>query len=125
MFLERLLRNKELCEKGGVLFLVRAIFKLNVTPPFVESSRVVAAVSRRKAKVLSILLSLCESESLSYLDDVASSPGSLDLAKSVALEVFGLLKTELGRDPKHQTRTGDSERAADNLAASRTSGAFS
>uniref|UniRef100_A0A7N2N439 Myb/SANT-like domain-containing protein n=1 Tax=Quercus lobata TaxID=97700 RepID=A0A7N2N439_QUELO len=115
----------ELCEKGGVLFLVRAIFKLNVTPPFVESSRVVAAVSRRKAKVLSILLSLCESESLSYLDDVASSPGSLDLAKSVALEVFGLLKTELGRDPKHQTRTGDSERAADNLAASRTSGAFS
>ncbi|KAM3735409.1 hypothetical protein ACB098_10G086100 [Castanea mollissima] len=86
MFLERLLRNKELCEKGGVLFLARAILKLNVTPPFVESSRVVAAVSRLKAKVLSILLSLCESESLSYLDDVASSPGSLDLAKSVALE---------------------------------------
>ncbi|KAM3735405.1 hypothetical protein ACB098_10G086100 [Castanea mollissima] len=107
MFLERLLRNKELCEKGGVLFLARAILKLNVTPPFVESSRVVAAVSRLKAKVLSILLSLCESESLSYLDDVASSPGSLDLAKSVALEVFGLLKTELGRDPKHLSSCSD------------------
>jgi hypothetical protein len=44
-----------LCEKGGVLFLARAILKLNVTPPFVESSRVVAAVSRLKAKFLSIV----------------------------------------------------------------------
>lgn len=33
------------------------------------------------------LLNLCEAESISYLDEVASSPGSLDLAKSVALEV--------------------------------------
>lgn len=33
------------------------------------------------------LLHLCEAESISYLDEVASSPGSLDLAKSVALEV--------------------------------------
>lgn len=46
---------QELCEKGGVLFLARAILKLNVKPPFVESSRVVAAVSRLKAKVLSIV----------------------------------------------------------------------
>ncbi|GMY16535.1 nodulin homeobox-like isoform X2 [Fagus crenata] len=107
MFLERLLRNKELCNKGGILFLARAILKLNVRPPLVESSRVVAAVSRLKAKVLSILLSLCEAESISYLDDVASSPGSLDLAKSVALEVFGLLKTELGRDPQHLAACSD------------------
>ncbi|XP_062144604.1 nodulin homeobox-like isoform X2 [Alnus glutinosa] len=101
MFLERLLRNKVLCEKGGVLFLARAILKLNVTPPFVESSRVVAAVSRLKAKFLSILLNLCEAESVSYLDEVASSPRSLDLAKSVASEIFELLKIELGKDPKH------------------------
>ena len=33
------------------------------------------------------LLHLCEAESISYLDEVASSPGSLDLAKSVVLEV--------------------------------------
>lgn len=46
---------QELCNKGGILFLARAILKLNVVPPFVESSRVVAAVSRLKAKVLSIV----------------------------------------------------------------------
>lgn len=33
------------------------------------------------------LLNLCEAESLSYLDEVASTPASLDLAKSIALEV--------------------------------------
>lgn len=33
------------------------------------------------------LLCLCEAESLSYLDEVANSSQSLDLAKSVALEV--------------------------------------
>lgn len=37
------------------------------------------------------LLSLCEAESISYLDEVASSVRSLDLAKSVALEVSFLL----------------------------------
>lgn len=37
------------------------------------------------------LLHLCEAESISYLDEVASSPGSLDLAKSVSLEV-GILE---------------------------------
>lgn len=37
------------------------------------------------------LLSLCEVESISYLDEVASSARSLDLAKSVALEVSFLL----------------------------------
>ncbi|KAL4610401.1 hypothetical protein ACB092_08G047600 [Castanea dentata] len=106
MFRERLLRNKELCGKGGVLFLARAILKLNV-PPFTGSSRIVAALSRMKAKILSILLSLCEAESISYLDEVASSPESLNLAKSVALEVLELLKTALGRDPKHLTSCSD------------------
>ncbi|XP_020541226.1 nodulin homeobox isoform X3 [Jatropha curcas] len=101
LFRERLLRNKELCGKGGVLFLAHGILKLKITAPFVESSTVVAAVSRLKAKVLSILLHLCEAESISYLDEVASSPGSLDLAKSVALEVLELLKAALSKDPKH------------------------
>ncbi|KAJ6329202.1 hypothetical protein OIU77_010807 [Salix suchowensis] len=101
MFRERLLRNKELCGKGGVLFLARAILKLNITPPFVDSFMVVAAVSRLKAKVLSILLHLCEAESISYLDEVASSPWSLDLAKSVVLEILELLKAALNKDPNH------------------------
>ncbi|KAB5527487.1 hypothetical protein DKX38_021334 [Salix brachista] len=101
MFRERLLRNKELCGKGGVLFLARAILKLNITPPFVDFFTVVAAVSRLKAKVLSILLHLCEAESISYLDEVASSPWSLDLAKSVVLEILELLKAALNKDPNH------------------------
>lgn len=45
---------QELCGKGGVLFLAQAILKLDV-PPFTGSSRVVAALSRMKAKVLSIV----------------------------------------------------------------------
>ncbi|XP_022156266.1 nodulin homeobox isoform X3 [Momordica charantia] len=100
VFRERLLRNKELCCKGGVLFLARAILNLNVLHPHLQSSRVGAAVSRLKAKVLSILLSLCEAESISYLDEVASTPRSLDFAKSVALQVLELLKNALGRDSK-------------------------
>ncbi|XP_015575672.1 nodulin homeobox isoform X2 [Ricinus communis] len=107
LFRERLLRNKELCGKGGVLFLAQAILKLNIIPPFIESSTVVAAVSRLKAKVLSILLHLCEAESISYLDEVASSPGSFDLAKSVALEVLELLKAALSKDPKHLTASSE------------------
>lgn len=33
------------------------------------------------------LLSLCEAENISFVDQVATSPQSLDLAKSVAVEV--------------------------------------
>ncbi|XP_065861249.1 nodulin homeobox isoform X3 [Euphorbia lathyris] len=113
LFRERLLRNKvihgesaglicwELCGNGGVLFLAQAILKLNIAPPFMKSPTILAAVSRLKAKVLSILLHLCEAESISYLDEVASSPGSFDLAKSVALEVLQILKAALCKDPKH------------------------
>ncbi|GAV79057.1 hypothetical protein CFOL_v3_22522 [Cephalotus follicularis] len=100
MFRERLLKNKELCENGGILFLAQSILKLKVTAPFIVCPTVVASVSRLKAKVLSILLHLCEAESISYLDEVANSPGSLNLAKSVALEVFEILKTGLGEDPQ-------------------------
>ncbi|KAL9347808.1 hypothetical protein Peur_059174 [Populus x canadensis] len=107
MFRERLLRNKELCGRGGVLFLAQAILKLNITPPFVDSFTVVAAVSRLKAKVLSILLHLCEAESISYLDEVASSPWSLDLAKSVVLEILELLKAALSKDPNHLSPCSD------------------
>ncbi|GLU23970.1 hypothetical protein SLE2022_399440 [Rubroshorea leprosula] len=106
LFRERLIRNKELCG-NGVLFLVQSILKLNVSPNFVRSSTVMASISRLKAKVLSILLHLCEAESISYLDEVASSPRSLDLAKSVALEILELLKAGLSKDPKHFSATCD------------------
>ncbi|XP_057252181.1 nodulin homeobox isoform X4 [Beta vulgaris subsp. vulgaris] len=91
---------KELCGKGGVLHLVQSTLKLNISPFLKEPLAVVAAVSRLKARVLSILLHLCEAESVSYLDEVASIPESLDLAKSVAVEVITLLKTMLSRDLK-------------------------
>ncbi|KAL1361705.1 hypothetical protein HN51_010037 [Arachis hypogaea] len=103
LFKERLLKNKELCRRGSILFLARSILKLNVQPSF--TSRIVAAISRLKAKVLSILLSLCEAENLSFLDEVASSSHCLDLAKSIASEVFDLLKNAFGRDPRHPTNT--------------------
>ncbi|XP_071923799.1 nodulin homeobox-like isoform X3 [Coffea arabica] len=100
LFRERLVRNKELCGKGGVLLLAQTVLDVNVSPFFVESSAVVAAVSRMKSKVLSILLHLCEAESVSYLDEVASNPGTLNLAKSIALEVLDLLKKMFGGDSK-------------------------
>ncbi|KAK2990556.1 hypothetical protein RJ640_019836, partial [Escallonia rubra] len=103
LFRERLVKNKELCGKGGVLLLAEAILNLNVSTSIRESYSVVAAVSRLKSKVLSILLHLCEAESVSYLDEVASTPGSLDLAKTVALEVLDLLRTMIVRDLKQQS----------------------
>ncbi|KAM7521537.1 hypothetical protein LguiA_011439 [Lonicera macranthoides] len=99
LFREHLVKNKELCGKGGVLWLAQLVTKLNVSPSSKQST-VVASISRMKAKVLSILLHLCEAESVSYLDVVASTPRGLDLAKSVALEVLEVLKTMVGRDLK-------------------------
>ncbi|KAG6397402.1 hypothetical protein SASPL_143573 [Salvia splendens] len=55
-------------------------------------SSYMAAISRLKSKALSILLHLCEAESVSYLDEVASNTTTRDVAKSVGLEVLQLLK---------------------------------
>ncbi|KAI9073558.1 hypothetical protein K1719_044462 [Acacia pycnantha] len=96
LFKERLLKNKELCGKGSILFLIRSILKLDIQPYF--PTKIMAALSRLKSKILSLLLSLCEAENASYLDEVASSSQSLDLAKSVALEVFDVLKTAFGNN---------------------------
>ncbi|KAL9239199.1 hypothetical protein vseg_013540 [Gypsophila vaccaria] len=108
-FQERLLNNKELCGKGGVLRLVQATLNLNTPSIWKQSCAVIASVSRLKARVLSILLHLSEAESVSYLDEVASIPESLDLAKSVALKVVGLLKTmlssEIKRTENHSEKT--------------------
>ncbi|CAI0541962.1 unnamed protein product [Linum tenue] len=101
LFRERIFRNKELCGKGGILFLVQAIMKLKITTPVLESARVVASISRIKAKALSILLNLCEAESISYLDDIASSPETLEVAKSVASEVLEELRVGVCRGGRH------------------------
>ncbi|KAK9137032.1 hypothetical protein Sjap_007626 [Stephania japonica] len=97
LFRECLLRNKELCKNGGILSLVQAVLMLDMPLHFDGSSKVVAGISRLKSRVLSILLLLCETETVSYLDEVASSPKSKLLAETVALKVLNLLKTAFGR----------------------------
>ncbi|XLS68094.1 hypothetical protein HN51_019117 [Arachis hypogaea] len=104
LFKERLLMNKEICGEGGVLFLALSILKLQIQPSL--PTRIKAALSRLKSIILSILLGLCEVESISYLDEVASSPQSLALAKSVASEVLDLLKIAFGRDSAHHNVDG-------------------
>ncbi|XP_020244804.1 nodulin homeobox isoform X2 [Asparagus officinalis] len=95
LFRDRLLKNKELCKTGGIFSLCLTILKLKTPSSFTESLRIVAAVSRLKSKVLSILLQLCEAESVSYLDEVAGSPKSMRLAKSVALQVCFLFNVKV------------------------------
>ncbi|RZC53345.1 hypothetical protein C5167_012196 [Papaver somniferum] len=100
LFRERVLKNKELCKNGGILQLARAVLRLDIPPHFRDSSKVVAAISRLKSKVLSILLQLCETENISYLDEVASSEKSMQLAQYVVLQVLDLLKASFGRKVK-------------------------
>uniref|UniRef100_A0A7N0ZQM5 Homeobox domain-containing protein n=1 Tax=Kalanchoe fedtschenkoi TaxID=63787 RepID=A0A7N0ZQM5_KALFE len=96
LFRERILKNKEVCREG-ILPLARSILNLKLCS-FLECAAVVAAVSRLKSKIISILLQLCEVESPSYLDEVASYPKSLEVAKDIALEVLEVLKKALSRD---------------------------
>ncbi|KAF9605302.1 hypothetical protein IFM89_015918 [Coptis chinensis] len=56
-FREYLLKNKELCKNGGILSLVHAVLNLDA-PHCNGSSKLAAAVSRMKSKVLSIVLKL-------------------------------------------------------------------
>ncbi|XP_042457539.1 nodulin homeobox-like isoform X3 [Zingiber officinale] len=100
LFQDRVLRNKELCKHGGILSLAYSILKLNVPHNLEKSLDIVAAISRLKSKILSILLQLCESESLSYLDEVAGSPKSMHLAKAVALEFLDLLRVTFRSEGK-------------------------
>ncbi|KAK9055803.1 hypothetical protein SSX86_026888 [Deinandra increscens subsp. villosa] len=87
-FRERLVKNKDLCEEGGILLLAHDIMKL----PFCEDSYLMAVFSRLKSKVLSIVLHLCEVESVSFLDVAASTTRGLSLAKSTISQVLELLK---------------------------------
>ncbi|GAA0163043.1 homeodomain transcription factor [Lithospermum erythrorhizon] len=99
-FQERLVKNKELCSKGGVILLAQAIMSLQILPCLENLCSLVAGVSRLKSKMLSILLHLCEAESVSYLDEVAGTPKSMELMKFIALEVLALLRRMFSRDFK-------------------------
>ncbi|XBI97334.1 hypothetical protein VPH35_017717 [Triticum aestivum] len=71
--------------------------KVSSCPEWLKGSTDIASsISRQKAKILSILLQLCESESISYLDEVATLPKSMQLG----LEVLDLLKIAFGRKQK-------------------------
>ncbi|XP_044971165.1 nodulin homeobox isoform X1 [Hordeum vulgare subsp. vulgare] len=96
LFRDRILKNKELCRNGGILSLSFTILKLGVPEWLKGSTDIASSISRQKAKILSILLQLCESESISYLDEVATLPKSMQLG----LEVLDLLKTAFGRKQK-------------------------
>ncbi|KAL2535344.1 sequence-specific DNA binding [Forsythia ovata] len=105
---ERIVKNKELCGKGGILLLAQAVMNLKISPFYSETSPYMATtVSGLKSKALSILLHLCEAESVSYLDEVASNPGSQDMAKSIALQVLELLKKMFGIDSKQLTTSSE------------------
>lgn len=58
LFLKDLLKpesKQELCKHGGILSLVYSILKLNVPHNFEKSPDIVAAISRLKSKILSIV----------------------------------------------------------------------
>ncbi|CAO2142588.1 unnamed protein product [Urochloa humidicola] len=97
LFRDRILKNKELSRNGGILSLSHTILKLVIPECLKGSTDLVASVSRLKAKILFILLQLCEAESVSYLDEVATSPNSMRLGQTLAQEVLNLLKTAFGR----------------------------
>ncbi|XP_078440130.1 sequence-specific DNA binding transcription factor ATNDX [Wolffia australiana] len=101
MFRDRLLSNKELCRHGGILSLASKILDLGVPQCLEYSTEIAAAISRLKSKVLSILLQLCEAENVSYLDEVAASEKSMNLAKSVVLEILDQLKAAFCVEVNH------------------------
>ncbi|KAK8950514.1 hypothetical protein KSP40_PGU009758 [Platanthera guangdongensis] len=105
MFRDRLLKNQELCKNGGILSLASTILKLNIPDCLKESLSVVAAISRLKSRVLSILLQLCEAENFSYLDEVAGSRKSLHQAKFITIQILDILKTGF---KKEAIQIGDS-----------------
>ncbi|KAG6384034.1 hypothetical protein SASPL_156172 [Salvia splendens] len=64
----------------AVLILVQAVMNLKLSGSDNISSYM-AAISRLKSKALSILLKLCEAESVSYLDEVASNTTTHNMTK--------------------------------------------
>ncbi|KAG6389009.1 hypothetical protein SASPL_150446 [Salvia splendens] len=57
-------------------------------------SSYMAVISCLKSKALSILMQLCEAESVSYPDDVASNTATQDMAKSAGDSRYWFLKSK-------------------------------
>ncbi|KQJ87497.1 nodulin homeobox isoform X2 [Brachypodium distachyon] len=100
LFRDRILENKDLCRNGRILSLSLTILKLGVPECLKGSAHIASSISRLKAKVLSIVVQLCEAEGISYLDEVATLPKSMQLGQTFALKVLDLLKTAFGRKEK-------------------------
>ncbi|XP_041995965.1 kinesin-like protein KIN-14A [Salvia splendens] len=83
-------RLVSLISLDSILKQVKAVMNLKLSGSDNISSYM-ASISRLKSKALSILLQLCETESVSYLDEVASNTTTQNMAKSVGLEVLALL----------------------------------
>lgn len=99
-FRDQVLGHKELCKNGGILKLVLAVLKLQLPPVFSNSKSLKATFSRSKAKALVMMLTFCESEQCSFLDEVAAEPNAMQLAEQVAHEVLLLVKGALLEDPR-------------------------
>ncbi|KAK9057272.1 hypothetical protein SSX86_022107 [Deinandra increscens subsp. villosa] len=102
LFREYVVKNKKLCEEGVVLELVQNIMQL----PQCEDPHLMDVVYRLKSKVLSIMILLCEVESVPFLDMAFSSSQSLQLAESTVLEVLEVLKVMFYGDLKDEHRRG-------------------
>ncbi|KAJ0725559.1 putative nodulin homeobox protein [Helianthus annuus] len=99
LFRERLVEKKELCGGGAVFRLVQDTLNLpQHDDPFLES-----VVNRLKAKVLSIMLLLCQAESSSFMDMASSTPQGKGFAQATVLKVIEELDMMCDGDLKSQT----------------------
>ncbi|XP_021995725.1 nodulin homeobox-like [Helianthus annuus] len=99
LFRERLVEKKELCGGGVVFRLVQDTLNLpQHDDPILES-----VVNRLKAKVLSIMLLLCQAESSSFMDMASSTPQGKGFAQATVLKVIAELDMMCDGDLKSQT----------------------
>eukprot|EP00250_Pteridium_aquilinum_P010833 c19659_g1_i1 orf=891-3962(+) len=108
-FRDKVLNHKELCRNGGVLHLVLIVLKLHVPFLLAESKYLVSLVARLKSKILSLMVKFCETESVSFLDEVAADVRTMHLAEMVAAEVFTLVRKALSEEPRELQESDDDE----------------
>ncbi|CAM6086571.1 unnamed protein product [Calypogeia fissa] len=99
-FRDQLLHHTELCRRGGVLRLTLAVLKLQMPSSLQQSKSLVAFISRLKSKALSMMLKFCETESVSFLDEIAADVRSMHLAELVAGEILALVRSALLEEPR-------------------------
>lgn len=109
VFRDKVLNHKELCRNGGVLHLVLTVLNLHVPFLLAESKYLVSLVARLKSKILSLMVKFCETESVSFLDEVAADVRTMHLAETVAAEVFTLVRKALIEEPRELQESEDEE----------------